>query len=64
MTEDTLKVEQNEDGTFSLEWDPNDPKWSWLNSMTEDEISNIISDHIRDNASNYVIADDPLTPEP
>ena len=41
MTEDSLKVEQNEDGTFSLEWNPEDPKWAWLNSMSQEEISKI-----------------------
>lgn len=63
MTEDSLKVEQNEDGTFSLEWNPEDPKWAWLNNMTENEISNIISEHISENAYDYLIEDDSLTPD-
>ena len=29
MTEDTLKIHQNEDGSFSIEWDEKDPKWSF-----------------------------------
>ena len=64
MKEDGLKVEQNKDGTFALEWDPNDPKWSWLNSMSEDEISKAISEHIRETVSDYLITDDSLTPDP
>ena len=28
---DSLKISQNEDGTFSMEWDKEDPKWKWLN---------------------------------
>ena len=61
MTEDTLKVMQNDDGTFSLEWDPSDEKWSWLNSMTEEEISKLLSDYVRDNAASLLVANDSLT---
>ena len=63
MTEDNLKVMQNDDGTFSLEWDPSDDKWSWLNSMTEEEISKLLSDYVRDNAASFLVADDSLTPD-
>jgi hypothetical protein len=63
MTEDTLKVMQNDDGTFSLEWDSNDKKWSWLNSMTEEEISKLLSDYVRDNAASFLVTDDSLTPD-
>jgi hypothetical protein len=54
---------QNDDGTFSLEWDPSDDKWSWLNSMTEEEISKLLSDYVRDNAASFLVADDSLTPD-
>tara|TARA_Y100000389_G_C17463852_1_gene523865 strand:+ start:2164 stop:2370 length:207 start_codon:yes stop_codon:yes gene_type:complete len=64
---DTLQVKENEDGTFTMEWDPKDPLWSWLNAMTEEEISKIISDYsqqvINDETINSIIADDSLTPE-
>ncbi len=63
MTEDTLKVTQNDDETFSIEWDHNDEKWSWLNSMTEGEISKILSDYVRDNATDFLVTDDSLTPD-
>ncbi|AFK66402.1 hypothetical protein SWPG_00154 [Synechococcus phage S-CBM2] len=39
---DSLKVTQLEDGTFSFEWDPNDPKWSWLNDISEDEFTKFV----------------------
>lgn len=39
---DSLKVHQNEDGSFSLEWDKEDPQWKWLNGMTSKEIQVII----------------------
>ncbi len=55
MNKDTLKVTQNEDGTFMLEWDPDDDKWSWLNTMTEEQISQIISEHSKEVLSNVEI---------
>jgi len=43
---DSLKVHQNEDGTFSLEWDKNDPKWNFLNDLTSKEITDIIEESL------------------
>ena len=42
MDADSLKVSQNEDGTFTLEWDKEDPRWSFLNNMTSKEIQTIV----------------------
>ena len=44
---DGLKVTQNEDNTFTLEWDKEDPKWSFLNGLTSKEITAIIEEAIR-----------------
>ena len=44
---DGLKVHQNDDGTFSLEWDKEDPKWSFLNGMTSKEIVAIIEEAMK-----------------
>ena len=38
----SLKVEQNQDGSFTLEWDKEDPQWSFLNGLTSKEITAII----------------------
>jgi len=40
--EDSLKINQNEDGSFTLEWDKEDPKWSFLNGLTSNEIQSIL----------------------
>ena len=40
--DDGLKITQNEDDTFTLEWDKEDPKWSFLNNLTSKEITAII----------------------
>ncbi len=48
MDADSLKVHENEDGSFTFEWDNNDPKWSWMNNMTSKEIQAIMEKAIKD----------------
>jgi len=50
MTNDSLRVHQNEDGTFSLEWDKEDPKWNWMNDLTGKEIQTMIEEAIKNDA--------------
>lgn len=45
---DSLKISQNEDGTFSMEWDKEDPQWKWLNGLTSKEIQTIVEAAIKD----------------
>ncbi len=47
MMSDSLKVNQNEDGSFSLEWDRQDPNWKFLNDLTSKEIQVIIDQAIK-----------------
>ena len=47
MGADSLKIHQNEDGSFSLEWDKQDPKWNWMNNLTSKEIETIMNEAIR-----------------
>ena len=42
MKNDSLKINQNKDGTFTVEWDKEDPNWKWLNNLTTKEIQVII----------------------
>ena len=39
MSTDSLTVTENEDGTLSISWDENDPKYSFLNTMTQEELN-------------------------
>jgi hypothetical protein len=48
MKDDTLKVSQNEDGSFTMEWDKQDSRWSWLNGLTQKEIQVIMEQAIKD----------------
>ncbi len=47
MKNNSLKVNQNKDGSFTLEWDRQDPNWKWLNNLTTKEIQVIIDKAIQ-----------------
>ena len=47
MQNDSLKVNQNEDGSFTFEWDKKDPNWKFLNDLTSKEIQVIIEQAIK-----------------
>ena len=47
MKNDSLKIDQNEDGSFSMEWDKQDPNWKFLNDLTSKEIQVIIEQAIK-----------------
>lgn len=48
MIADSLKISQNEDKSFTFEWDKKDPRWSFLNGLTEKEIRVILEQAIKD----------------
>ncbi len=48
MSADTLKITQNEDGSYTMDWDKEDPTWSWMNSLTSKEIQVIMEQAIKD----------------
>ena len=45
--DDSLKIDQNSDGSFTIEWDKEDPKWNFLNGLTSKEIQDIIEKAIK-----------------
>ena len=45
---DTLKITKNADGSFTMDWDKEDPKWSWMNSLTSAEIQVIMQQAIQE----------------
>tara|TARA_B100000902_G_C27184024_1_gene850395 strand:+ start:94 stop:252 length:159 start_codon:yes stop_codon:yes gene_type:complete len=47
MKNDSLKIDRNEDGSFTVEWDKQDPDWKWLNNLTSKEIQVIIEQAIK-----------------
>ncbi len=40
-----IECTENEDGTFTISWDENDPSESILNTWTEEDFINAIRDH-------------------
>ena len=46
--EDSLKILQNEDESYTIEWDKEDPKWKFLNGLTSQEIQVMIEQAIQD----------------
>ena len=50
--EDSLKIIENADGTFAMEWDKEDPNWKWLNNLTSKEIQVIVEQAIKEELQN------------
>jgi hypothetical protein len=51
MKNDSLKINRNEDGSFTCEWDKEDENWKWMNNLTSKEIQVMIEQAIKyDNA--------------
>ena len=46
--QDSLKISQNKDGSFSVEWDKKDPKWNFLNNLTSKEIQTMVEKVVED----------------
>ena len=44
---DTLKINQNSDGSFTAEWDKQDPEWSWMNNLTSKEVQEVIEKAVK-----------------
>ena len=42
LKNESLQVKQNKDGSFTFEWDKNDPSYKFLNDLTQEQIQSII----------------------
>jgi hypothetical protein len=45
---DSFRITQNADGSYTAEWDKEDPNWKFLNCLTSKEIQVIIEQAIKD----------------
>ena len=45
---DSLKFTKNDDGSYTMDWDKEDPNWKWLNGLTSKEIQVIVEQAIKD----------------
>jgi hypothetical protein len=50
---DTLRFIENKDGSFTLEWDKEDPRWKFLNGLTSDEIQVIVEQTMREELNRH-----------
>lgn len=46
--ESGINIKKNTDGSFEFEWDPQDKRWSWMNSLTNEQVQIIIQGAIND----------------
>lgn len=69
---DSLKISENEDGSFKVEWDPQDPMWSFLNHMTEEQAEEWFNEALERGLERYKenpysatipVEEDPITGE-
>ena len=49
---DTLQIKENADGSFTMNWDKNDPKWSWMNGLTNEQVQIIMKQAINEELQN------------
>ncbi len=47
MNNQSLNINQNKDGSYTIEWDKNDPEWSWMNNLTSKEVKGIMEKAIQ-----------------
>ena len=45
---DSLKITQNDDGSYEMSWDKKDTTWKFLNHLTSKEIQVIVREAIQD----------------
>jgi hypothetical protein len=48
LMSDSLKIIKNKDGSYTAEWDKEDPDWAWMNNFTSAEIQVIIQKAIQE----------------
>jgi len=45
---DSLTIKQNSDGSYEINWDKEDPMWSFMNNLTSKEIKIMIEQAIEE----------------
>lgn len=45
---DTLRVTEQPDGSFQISWDDKDPKWSFMNHLTNEQVEIIVKQAIKE----------------
>ena len=45
--DDGLKITEMPDGSLQIEWNPEDPRWSIFNAMTQEELQNFMTEALQ-----------------
>ena len=45
--QDSLRINRNDNGSFTVEWDKKDPNWMFMNDLTSEEIESIVQEAIK-----------------
>ena len=51
--ESGLNIIENEDGSFTFEWNRDDKRWSWMNDLTDEQIKNVIENALSEMVEYY-----------
>ena len=51
--DDSMKVTEDSDGTFTFEWDKNDPRYSQFNDMTSEQFSEFVNNALKKAIDDY-----------
>jgi hypothetical protein len=50
--DDGLKITEMPDGSFQVEWDKKDPRWSVFNAMSQEELQNFMTEALQNKLRN------------
>lgn len=53
LHESGLNVIENEDGSFTFEWNRDDKRWSWMNDLSDEQIKNVIENALSEMVEYY-----------
>ena len=57
MSTDSFTLTENEDGSLTISWDKNDPAYEMFNDLTEEEISAMLMEAIKNACDEPVYGD-------
>lgn len=60
INHDSLKVSEDSDGSFIVEWDRNDPRYKQFNDMSSEEFEIYVNKILRTAIDEYQLKDDLL----
>ena len=47
MRKGLIENQSDKDGSYTAEWDKQDPEWSWMNNLTSKEVQEVIEKAVK-----------------